>query len=280
MESLDTTAPSTSEILWSVATRKKYPLDAFEPCTRTFKDIAPDPEKIIAFKKLFNCQEVLPTYMFLIAYPYVGLTFSQSKNPSSLLGLIHIASHFKFIKAHDWTQKTDIQVTMENYVKSDKGIVYQLKTSMIQDGEVTLENVNHILDKNKQYKSAKTANANSKEANVDDVMATHKVEQSIAWQYAKVSGDYNLIHLHAIFAKMFGLKTSLMHGMYNVHWMLANMDQSQLENAGELKVSFNRPCFLPNGVALAQESPRKLSLYSSDFKDRFLVCLVKQKRAA
>jgi hypothetical protein len=38
---------------------------------------------------------------------------------------------------------------------------------------------------------------------------------SIGRQYAKVSGDYNPIHLHQVSAKLFGFKKAIAHGMYS-----------------------------------------------------------------
>ncbi|MDQ9817487.1 MaoC/PaaZ C-terminal domain-containing protein, partial [Acinetobacter bereziniae] len=34
-------------------------------------------------------------------------------------------------------------------------------------------------------------------------------------RYAKVSGDFNLIHIHAITAKAFGFKQAIAHGMWS-----------------------------------------------------------------
>ena len=51
-----------------------------------------------------------------------------------------------------------------------------------------------------------------------------KAPADIGRQYAKVSGDYNPIHLSAVSAKLFGFPTAIAHGLWNKARTLAALE--------------------------------------------------------
>ena len=76
------------------------------------------------------------------------------------------------------------------------------------------------------------------------------VAADIGRKYAKVSGDYNPIHMSAMSAKLFGFPRAIAHGM----WTLARVTalvQDQLGGVAPkaLDVQFKLPLLLPARVA-------------------------------
>ena len=59
------------------------------------------------------------------------------------------------------------------------------------------------------------------------------------------SGDFNLIHIHAVTAKAFGFKQAIAHGMWSKARALASLE---LPDAYEADVHFKLPMFLPSKV--------------------------------
>ena len=59
------------------------------------------------------------------------------------------------------------------------------------------------------------------------------------------SGDFNLIHIHAVTAKAFGFKQAIAHGMWSKAKALANLS---LPDAYEADVWFKLPMYLPSKV--------------------------------
>jgi acyl dehydratase len=66
--------------------------------------------------------------------------------------------------------------------------------------------------------------------------------------YARISGDYNPIHLNKLLARMFGFKQPILHGMDTVATALA---RSGIANPEHLECRFKRPVYLPARVKMA-----------------------------
>ena len=247
----------------------------FQPSVLRFTHVEPNLEAITSFKNMFGCEELPISYMFILSFRYIGQLLVSSKIPSKLMGMIHLTSNFKEVGQHDWLKPTEIEVRINSCEESEKGFIYSLSTYFYQLGQPTLVNENQFLDKKSNYRSRKSK-VTITEPNVNIITKT-QFSQRTARQYAKVSGDYNPIHMHSLLAKTFGMKSSVMHGMYGLHWMLTHqkiLTTKPLEEISSYKtvtVNFNRPCYLPKTVVLAENlDEQSYALYSEGFKDRFM----------
>lgn len=255
--------------------RKRIPLAMFQPSCLRFTHVELKPDAIILFKNMFGCEELPISYMFILSFRYIGQLLVSSKIPSKLMGMIHLTSNFKEVGKHDWLQPTEIEVRINSCEESEKGLIYSLATHFYQLGQPTLVNENQFLAKNTNYRSSKNKLVIS-EPNAN-IIAESLFSQRLARQYAKVSGDYNPIHINPLLAKVFAMKSSVMHGMYGLHWMLTHqkiLTTKPLEEISSYKtvtVNFNRPCYLPKTVLLAENlDESSYALYSEGFKDRFM----------
>ena len=279
MRTLEQFAWSNGRFFLEALTRKRLPIALTEKTSLKVNQNKANSKQLKAFKFEFNTETVLPSYVFVLGYRFLGQLLLQANIPSKLAGLIHLSTQFKFVNPHDFNQDFDVKVTLTGFRQSSKGILYSFKTSLYQKGVKTIENANRVLDKSPTYKSSKVASvADSQEVTEQvsyQVIADHSVSLDTAWRYAKLSGDFNPIHLHNLSAKLFGLPNALIHGMYNLHWSLAQIDSAQLANWQSIKVSFNRPCYLPNTMSLVSTEIGEYSLYSRDYSDRFLTISIK-----
>lgn len=249
--------------------RKHLPLNQFESFGLRFTNVQPNERAICQFQKLFGCNELPVSYMFIFAFRYLGQLFVSSNIPSKLMGMIHLTTSFRVIHPHDWSQPTDIDIRIISHSENEQGISYLVSTQLYQFGQATLVNENTFLDKESRYRS-KRGEMNNAIPNVT-ALARQQFTPSVARHYAKVSGDYNPIHLHSLLAKFFGMSSSVMHGMYGVHWLLTheNVDKVVLQN--DLNVQFNRPCYLPKEVVLTKfNNENSYALFSTEFEDRFM----------
>ena len=81
-------------------------------------------------------------------------------------------------------------------------------------------------------------------------VARWKAPADIGRQYAKVSGDYNPIHLSAVSAKLFGFPTAIAHGLWNKARTLAALSEHLPTANVEIAVQFRKPVRLPSEVTL------------------------------
>jgi acyl dehydratase len=68
--------------------------------------------------------------------------------------------------------------------------------------------------------------------------------------YAKVSGDYNPIHLSAASARLFGFPAAIAHGLWNKARTLAALADHLPRANLEITVHFRKPVRLPSKVSL------------------------------
>lgn len=69
-------------------------------------------------------------------------------------------------------------------------------------------------------------------------------------RYARVSGDHNPIHLHALTARALGFRRQIAHGMWTKARSIAAIE-NRLPDAVTVAVAFKKPVFLPGTVAFA-----------------------------
>jgi hypothetical protein len=81
-------------------------------------------------------------------------------------------------------------------------------------------------------------------------------------RYAKVSGDYNPIHLSPLVAKIFGMPRHIIHGMYSVGKVISILPKT----VSDVSASFQRPIFLPSSVELLADQKQFLVRSPKDGK--------------
>lgn len=102
------------------------------------------------------------------------------------------------------------------------------------------------------------------------------VEEDIGRRYAFVSGDFNLIHLHPLSARVFGFPKAIAHGMWTKARSLAMIARHfELPAAYRMDVSFKFPVFLPSKIELMTDTPDELGiefgLYAKDSEKAHLI---------
>ena len=275
MRKLEQFAWSNSRFILEALTRRRQPIELTEKTTLKVNQVFANHQRNQAFNEEFGCERLLPSYAFVLGYRFLGQLLLQANIPSKLAGLIHLSSQFTYVSEHDFSKDCDVEVTLTGFRQSSKGILYSFKTVLFQRGIKTLENTNMVLDKSPHYKSNKAKSKGNWEQASYDVIAKLPVTIDTAWRYAKLSGDFNPIHLHKLSAKALGLPNALIHGMYNSHWSLAQLDTSMLKNWQSIKVGFNRPCYLPSNISLVALESGEYGLFSTDFSERYLTLTIK-----
>jgi acyl dehydratase len=74
-------------------------------------------------------------------------------------------------------------------------------------------------------------------------------------RYARVSGDWNPIHLASLLARPFGFPAAIAHGMWTVARCLGWLTNGVVEAGARLEVRFLKPLLLPGHVRLHAEPP-------------------------
>ncbi|CAB0151718.1 hypothetical protein PSI9734_02086 [Pseudidiomarina piscicola] len=71
--------------------------------------------------------------------------------------------------------------------------------------------------------------------------------------YARLSGDFNPIHLHPLVSRWFGFEKPIIHGMYMAGRAQAELERAYQKPVQRIDVSFKRPVPLPAAITLWQK---------------------------
>ena len=170
---------------------------------------------------------------------------TQEAFPFPVLGLVHIRNQVKQMRKVGSNEQLSLSCQFGELQAHDKGVQFDFITTVKVGHDVVMQGVTTYLSRQKTATKAKQDKAASSEVPAYQLQATWEIAENIGRRYAKISGDFNLIHLHAVTAKAFGFKQAIAHGMWSKARALASLS---LPDAYEADVWFKLPIYLPSTV--------------------------------
>lgn len=190
-----------------------------------------------------------PTYPHVLAFGLQMQLLTDNDFPFPLLGLIHLANRIRVLRPMGNVNQLRIGVFAHNLHKHAQGVTFDVVTQAddllgpLWEAESTL-----------LCKGVELPGEVPEHPHVAPVALTELTRwfapANIGRQYAKVSGDYNPIHLSTTSAKLFGMPKAIAHGLWLKARALAAL-HSHLPAANiEITVTFKKPVRLPSEVIL------------------------------
>ncbi|QDP00717.1 MaoC/PaaZ C-terminal domain-containing protein [Thalassotalea sp. PS06] len=202
-------------------------------------------------------QELPISYEFLTAFPYILKVFADKRFAYKAIGLVHLSSEFQQFNNFDRALPFDLEINIYQGIEHPKGKEVKIVIEFHQQGQHCLSNTNVMLKRDKTDKpTAKKTQQMRQFQQEYFLLISHK----LARRYAKVSGDYNPIHLYDVSAKLFGFDRAIIHGMYMCHRLLLD---KQIE-VTHCKANFKMPCKLPAKVGVCQQEQHLIAFSDSD----------------
>ena len=171
--------------------------------------------------------------------------------PFAILGLVHIRNTVKQYRKVGVNESLTLSCTFGELKPHDKGVQFDFLTTAKVGGDVVMEGVTTYLIRQKTDGSSASKNKEEVATPAYEVLTSWKISEDTGRRYARISGDYNLIHIHALTAKAFGFKQAIAHGMWSKARALASLT---LPDAYEADVAFKLPIYLPSAVELLTEN--------------------------
>ena len=164
--------------------------------------------------------------------------------PFPILGLVHIRNQVKQYRKVGVNETLTLSCKFGELQPHDKGVQFDFITTVKVGDEVVVEALTTYLSRQKTDAKAAAKSAESKAPDYK-LNTEWKISENTGRRYAMTSGDFNLIHIHAVTAKAFGFKQAIAHGMWSKAKALANLS---LPDAYEADVWFKLPMYLPSKV--------------------------------
>ena len=198
------------------------------------------------------------TWPHILAFPLHLKLLTDKRFPLPLLGLVHLRNTITQHRAISTGESLDIRVTLANQQKTNRGIEFDLITEARSAGKLvwteTSTNLFRVAD---QEASTPTSAPPKLESFPHTELIT--APENTGRQYAKVSGDRNPIHMHALSAKAFGFPRAIAHGMWSKARILSLLEQQSHWQGGAFTMScqFKKPLLLPGKALLNWQENEK-----------------------
>lgn len=223
------------------------------------RNVENDRSRVEAYAKLcgFANTDPLPlTYPFLPTFPLLIQIMSHAQFPLPLLGTIHLNNKIVLHRAIALAERLDYdcRITATRWV--DMGVEFDVTThaSTGGQGQEVWTCVSTFLRRMRSGGAGGgTKDKARQEALTGTSRETWKIPSDLGRRYARVSGDFNPIHLTSVTAKAFGFPRAIAHGMWSKSRAVAALGPDVSKQPATVEVRFKAPVLLPTRVVFVRE---------------------------
>ena len=194
------------------------------------------------------------TYPHVLAMPLHLKIFAQRAFALRPMGLIHLSNAIECPGTLEAGRPMDIAVSACNYHRTDAGLAFDITTNISAEGEVLWRETCVFLSRwpEPTERAGGRPPRPPKAPKDATVLAELEVSLDTAWAYARVSSDFNPIHLSVRAARFFGLKGAIGHGMWSLAHSLAQSPLPAIPRGARIETQFLSPVQLPARVAVKE----------------------------
>lgn len=234
--------------------------------TKTFEGVKIDTSNLNKYKDFFGMNDNVPlTYLYLLAFPSQLALMTSKEFPIAVMGLVHLGNTLEFKAKMDTTTPVRMETSSLIPTKEEGSLFPVLSVKFYQGQTLVATCTSNYIAKRKRKgeKKAEEAPAPEPARRTPSYTENLTFTQSIALKYARISGDFNPIHVSKFLAKNFGFKSSIAHGWCSASRVFSIVAKHRKKEMNYITVNWKTPILLPGDV--------KLELYdnadgSTDFK--------------
>ncbi|MFG6204513.1 MaoC family dehydratase [Pseudomonas retamae] len=248
--------PNLPALYARAATRRKITgMQLPDRGLRCWVDI--DSKRLAAYRKVCGFADdglLPPTYPHILAFALQMQLLTDNEFPFPLLGLVHLSNRIRVLRPLGALSRAQVSVRVHNLQAHAKGATFDLLTTLDDQLGPLWEAQSQMLCRGVKLDGEPGEQIWQPAQALLEVAHWH-APADIGRHYAKVSGDYNPIHLSAASAKLFGFPTAIAHGLWNKARTLAALSGHLPKANLEIAVHFRKPVRLPSEVTLLASAP-------------------------
>jgi acyl dehydratase len=214
-----------------------------------------EPGRLAAYRDV--CQ--LPDDGFLpLTYPHIlsnGVHLAMLLHPAfplRMVGMVHLANDIELFKPLPDDARIALDCRLESGRTKPRGDEFRFVTEALWNNELAWrETVSFLAPAATPTKGRR---APPEMPALPPKVGEWAVPGDTGRRYARVSGDWNPIHLAALLARPFGFPAAIAHGMWTVARCLGCLAAGPVGAGARLDVRFLKPLLLPGHVALHVEA--------------------------
>ncbi len=229
----------------------------------TYRGIAVARERLEAYRALCGIGDEpgLP-----LCYPHVLASalhmsmLTHPRFPFGLMGSLHLRNHIIRYRPIQPDQRLDLECAVVAHRFRPQGVEIDVDTSLTSGNERAWREISTFLIR-KQTGGDDPASPladffswpddNGEVREVDKLV----IPSNVGRRFARITGDYNPIHISRLLAKVFGFKRDLAHGMWAVARATVGLDAIECGAPIRMDVTFKGPLYLSHTLAI-RTAPR------------------------
>jgi acyl dehydratase len=189
------------------------------------------------------------TYPHLLAFPLHLMLLTEPAFPWPALGLVHLANSVRLRRPLALDDTLRVEVECGPLVKHERGQAFVMSARIYRRGEAVWDSDSLYLKRGVPAQGALVAPLAIERAAL--VRQTRwQLAAQLGRDYARVSGDFNPIHLTMLSAKVFGFSRAIAHGMWTLARTAALFQPPKPLAWAELDGEFKLPMYLPGEASL------------------------------
>jgi hypothetical protein len=190
--------------------------------------------------------------MLPLLYPHVFTSamhihmLANKRFPVSALGAVHARNHILQHRQITENEQVDLQCAFSDARVLKGGLEVDIVTKVLAGEACLWESVSSYMFLGKKFGKPGEVHPMSSfdELGPPNLKAQWHVTPDMWRRYAKITGDYNPIHVSRILAKVFGFKRDIAHGMWSLAKCMAHLQDMSYEGPVRLDVAFKGPVFM------------------------------------
>lgn len=194
------------------------------------------------------------TYPHVLAFTLQMKLLTEPDFPFPALGLVHLENRIRVVRQLAGLGPFTLSVEASNLAPHDKGAVFSVITRLEDQLGLLWEGDSRILCRGVKLDGPTIGRSEPPSLPMDE-LDSWQAPANIGRRYARVSGDYNPIHLSPLSAKLFGFPRAIAHGLWNKARAVAALQNHLPASGYSVEVRFQKPVLLPGNLRMRASLP-------------------------
>lgn len=216
-------------------------------------NLSADPRHLAAYRQLCGFGEggMLPaTYPHVLAFALQMRLLTDKTFPFPLLGMVHLRNRIHVLRPLGGVAGVRVSVHAQNLQAHEKGVTFELVTQVDDPLGPLWQEHSTMLCRDVEIEGTPPSIDQRPELALVPVHRWYAAADT-GRRYARVSGDYNPIHLSELSARLFGFPSAIAHGMWSLAQSVAALRERLPLSNYQLAVEFYKPVRLPSELILS-----------------------------
>lgn len=213
-------------------------------------------------------------YPYVLTSPVQMSLIARRDFPLKPLGVVHVRNHVLQHRPILPGETMEVQSRIAASRVAKQGLEFDIATLIHRDGERVWECLSTYLTRGK-FGEPDPAPASSRlpELTAVETETAWQVPANMGRRYARVSGDYNVIHVSNLLARLFGFRGAIIHGMWSAAKCLASLPPWTADGPLSYRVAFKGPIPIGSRVVMKSQSTASGRRFDAFCKDNPRPCI-------